>query len=318
MKPAAASGAGGLAVALGACADERAEVFVRPAGGPAPAGCRIIGTLTGPRRGRDTTLPVTARLQPVADGRTARAILTEPAYWTPDLPNLYRLEARLEGGADPATATDRLVGLRRFGVRGRSLWLDGHRWVPRAVAVSGRDDLAACKAAAVAAVVSEPDELLLARADEIGVAVLAVVSSTKASDPAAVVAMLAAWTAHPAAVVAILPAGLPPDVVATIATASRPDRDTLLVAATVAGAEPPPASLSPGIDVLVVALEPGGAPDPAWRDGAALPLLAWRREPTTPAAGRRPCDALQATLAAWGIAAGRDHVPWDWAGYVVA
>jgi beta-galactosidase/beta-glucuronidase len=31
-----------------------------------------------------------------ATGPASRAILTEPAFWTPDLPNLYRVEARLE------------------------------------------------------------------------------------------------------------------------------------------------------------------------------------------------------------------------------
>jgi hypothetical protein len=318
MKAASASGTGGLVIALGRCADERAEVFVRPAGGPLADGCRIVGTLAGPRRGRDTTLPVTVRLQPTVAGGPARAILTEPAYWTPGLPNLYRLEARLEGGAEPACATDRLVGLRRFGVRGRSLWLDGHRWVPRAVAASGSDALAACKAAAVAAVITEPDEPLLAQADAIGVAVVAVVSSATSADPAAVVAMLAAWAAHPAAVVAVLPAGLSPDLVAAIALESRPRRDTLLLAATVAGAVPPPASIPAGVDVLAVAFDPGGTPHEAWREGAAVPLVAWRREPTMPAMGRGPCDALQATLAAWGIAGGRDRLVWDWAGYVVA
>jgi len=32
---------------------------------------------------------------------------------------------------------------------------------------------------------------------------------------------------------------------------------------------------------------------------------------------RQSCDQLQATLAAWGLAAGGDR-PWDWAGYFVA
>lgn len=311
MTPAAGTDGDVLTVALGACADVRAEVVVRTA---AP-GARIVGTLTGPRRGRDTTLPVTARLQPMTGG--ARAILTEPAYWTPDLPNLYRLEATIEGIAGSPHAIDRLLGLRRLGVRGRSLWLDGRRWVPRAVAAAGSDGIAHCKPAALAALVGEPDGSLLAWADEIGVAVLAVVSSEAAADPAAAAGRIAAWAAHPSAVAAILPAGLPPAAVAAIATASRPRRDTLLLAATVAGAAPPPESIPAGIDALAVTIDPDGGPHDAWRVGVAVPLVAWGREPFAPAAGRAPCDALQARLAAWGTAGGRDRLAWDWAGYVV-
>jgi hypothetical protein len=315
MTSAAGTGGDGLGVVLGACADVRADVLVRPAVGPVPAGCRIVGTLTGPRRGRDTTLPVTARLQPTSGG--SRAILTEPAYWTPDLPNLYRLEATVEGAAGPPVGVDRLVGLRRLGVRGRSLWLDGRRWVPRAVRASGLPGIDACKPATLAALVSEPDETLLEQANEIGVAVLAIVSSEAAVDPAAVADRIAGWAAHPSAIAAILPVGLSPEAVATIATTSRPRRDTLLLAASVAGADPPPESLPAGIDVLAVTVEPGRTPHGAWRAGAALPLLAWSHEPASPAAGRAPCDVLQATLAAWGTAGGRERLAWDWAGYVV-
>jgi len=314
MKPAAGSGGDGLTVALGACADMRAEVLGRLPADSEPPGGRIVGTLTGPRRGRDTTLPVTAPLQPTAAG--FRVVLTEPAYWTPDLPNLYRLQATVEPSAGPSKVIDRLVGLRRLGVRGRSLWLDGRRWVPRAVAASGVDGIEACKPASLAALVSEPDEPTLARADEIGVAVLALVA-TAASDPAAAAARIAAWAAHPSAVAAILPAGLPPETVVGIAASSRPRRDTLLLAATFTGAAPPPATIPTGVELVAVAIEPGGQPHEAWRPGAALPLVAWCREPTSPAAGRGPCDALQATLAGWGTAGGRDRLAWDWAGYVV-
>jgi len=48
-----------------------------------------------------------------------------------------------------------------------------------------------------------------------------------------------------------------------------------------------------------------------------VPLLAWRRDGSTPVSGRGPCDALQAALAAWGTAGGRDTLGWDWAGYLV-
>ena len=298
---------------LGRCDEMRAEVLLRLGSTGEPA--TIEGTLSGPRRGRDTTLPVTARLQPTATPGWARAILTEPAYWTPDLPNLYRLQAKVTAPDRSVQQIDSLLGLRRLGVRGRSFWLDGHRWVPRAVAAEGIAGIDGCKPAALAALVTEPDEATLTRADAIGVAVLALVSAT-ATVPAAIVDRIAAWSAHPSAVLAMLPTQMPAATVAEVAHAVRGRRDTLLLAATVAGTQPPPVTIPPGIDALVIALGGDELPHDTWRDGVGAPLVAWRRAVSSPATGRAPCDALQAVLAGWA-ARGSDTRPWDWAGYIV-
>jgi hypothetical protein len=294
----------------------RAEALVRaelPAGGTAAT---ITGTLTGPHRGRDTTLPATARLQPTATAGLGRAILTEPAYWTPDLPNRYRLQATITHAGGSPVAVDRLVGLRRLGVRGRSLWLDGHRWVPRAVRAEGITGIDACKPAILAALVEEPDEQTLARADEIGVAILALASGT-GTHPGAVAERIAAWSAHPSVAVAILPQQMPAADVDEVMSGARGRKDTLLLAAAVSATSPPPETIPSGIETLVVAIEPDAIPHDDWRAGAPPPLIAWRRQDAAPAAGRSPCDALQAALAAWATRDGRDVHPWDWAGYVV-
>lgn len=302
---------------LGGCDDVRAEVLVQARHRPDGAEATITGTLTGPHRGRDTTLPATARLQPTATAGLARAILTEPAYWTPDLPNRYRLEATITSAGGSPVIADQLVGLRRLGVRGRSLWLDGRRWVPRAVRIDDVAGIDACKPAALAAVVTEPDEATLDHADEIGVAVLAMVSDS-VTNATAVADRITTWSAHPSAAVAILPDDVPAATVAEVAAAVRGRRDTLLLAATVAAATPPPTAAPAGIDVLMVALETDVDPHDGWRAGAGLPLIAWRRQPAAPMTGRRPCDELQAVLAAWGSTGDRHVRPWDWAGYVVA
>ena len=301
---------------LGRCDEMRAEVFVQVASGAAGKPRGISGTIAGPRRGRDTTLPATARLQPTSTPGRARAIVTEPAYWTPDLPNLYRLEATVERGDQPPASVDRLVGLRRLGVRGRSLWLDGHRWVPRGIAGTGPDDLAACKAASVAAVIDDPDEATLSRADELGVAVIAVLATTT-GDHAESVRRIAAWAAHPSALVVIMPSTADLTAAAAIGAAAHGRKDTLLLAATVSGAAPPSDAVPPDIDALVVTLAADATPHDGWRGGAPVPLLAWRGAQTSPAVGRAPCDALQSTLAGWGTAGGRDTLAWDWAGYLI-
>ena len=318
--------AGRFAVVLGRCDDMRAEVFVRytPGAGSEVADLQIAGTLVGPRRGRDVILPVTARLAAVAGGDEprpplARAILTEPAFWTPELPNLYRLEAAVLRRGERVASIDRLVGLRRLGVRGRSLWLEGRRWVPRAVACAtvADFDAGAMHASELAVAASDPPAAVCERADEAGVAIIAILDGAAARNPAAAAARIASWAIHPSVVAVIVPRESSAGIAAAIAAAARSVKGTMLVAHEVDGCAPPPA-VPAGIDALVVGLPAGGLPHEAWRLAApAAPLLAWRQDAGVAAEPRRACDRLQAALATWGVATGTERLPWDWAGYAV-
>jgi hypothetical protein len=319
---------------LGRCDSLRAEVYVRavvPAGVD-PASVTLAGTLTGPDCKHAITLPVTAKLTAIrrddtaakADTLVARAILTEPSSWTPELPNLYRLEARLEAGGQELAACQRPVGLRRLGVRGRSLWLDGRRYVPRGVAAApDAIDLVRFRAAALAAVVPDPAEAFLARCDAEGLAVIAMLADEggHALDVEAAAAAIARWAWHPAVLVAVVPRGVSAEAAGEIASNTRTCRDTLLLACEVDGTRPPPL-LPAGIDLLVVTLPAGGLPHEAWRtDSPGVPLLA-RRPAAASAAeseppSRRECDTFQATLAGWGTGGGAGPPP-DWAGYLVS
>ena len=300
-----------IIVTLGPCDDMRAEVFVRPAD-DVPPGTRLVGSITGPRRGRDTTLPVTARLVPLpgaADsGPASRAILTEPAFWTPELPNLYRVEARLEPSAGAAGPVDAWIGLRRLGVRGRSFWLDGRRWVPRVV-VHLRDVVAA-KAATVGLASASPAAELLAATDELGVAVLPLLDAGSLDVPG-----IAALARHPSAMLVVITADASPETIAARIAAVRRAKGTLLIGMAVDGTRPPPVGAE-GSDFLAVMLPAGGLPHDTWRSPPAQPLVAWRQEADV-AAPRAACDALQRDLALWRLAGGGDMSPWDWAGYLV-
>jgi len=301
----------GIFVTLGSCDDMRAEVYVRPAG-HVPLGSTIAGSLTGPRRGRDTTLPATSRLMPLSDtaatGPASRAILTEPAFWTPDLPNLYRVEARLEPQGGDAWTADAWIGLRRLGIRGRSFWLDGRRWVPRVVVGSG--DLAAAKDAEVGLATESPADDLFARADEIGVAVVSLLDAAMLT-----AARIAAIACHPSAMLAVLAADVVDDLANRVA-AVRSVKGTLLLGMAVDGSRPPPA-VAEGADFLVLTLPAHGLPHDGWRSLPLRPLVAWRTTGhVTVAGGRAACAALQRDLALWGLARG-DALPWDWAGYLV-
>ena len=242
-----------ISVLLGPCDDMRAEAFVRLVGSGTSA-ARITGTIIGPRRGRDTTLPTTSRLVPLPGGAdvgpVSRAILTEPAYWTPELPNLYRLEATVDspstGPSDSAAGrTDTLIGLRRLGVRGRSLWLDGRRWAPRAVVAAGRPDLPAVKAASLGAVLVNVLEEDLASADEMGVALIPLLGAADL-----MTAKVAALARHPAAMLALVAADVPSEVIAGRLATLRRTKGTMLIGQAVDGSQPPSMVKTP-LDFIV-------------------------------------------------------------------
>jgi hypothetical protein len=315
---------------LGRSDSLRAEVFFRatlPPGVEAAA-ATLSGTLTGPDCLRAITLPVTAKLaalrpggEPPADGTlVARAILTEPAFWTPELPNLYRLDARLDVGKHKLATWRRSVGLRRLGVRGRSLWLDGRRYVPRGLAApADAIDTTAFREAALAAVVPDPPEALLDRCDTEGVAVIGLLADDvgRPLDVAEATAAVIRWARHPAVLMAVMPRGVTAEAAAAIAGAVRGRRDTLLLGREVDGLAPP-VEAGDGIDLLVVAVPSAGLPHDAWRTAPPLvPLIAQRSAETAGCSEptRRGCDSMQAALAAW--AAGQPDPHRDWAGYLV-
>lgn len=317
----------GLDCILGRCDSLRAEVFFRAARPPGGGGDLLTGTLSGPACRRAATLPVTSRLAPVDAGPgapvgtvVARTILTEPSFWTPELPHLYDLEARLLTGGREEVAWRRAVGLRRLGVRGRSLWLDGRRFVPRGLVRAAADiEPGRFREAGVAAVVSDPPGPLLEACDAEGVPVIAVLADAtdRPLDGPEALARIVRWTWHAAVLMAVVPRGASTTMAAELAAAVRPRRGTLLLAREVDGSLPPPA-VPPGVDALVVTLPAAGLPDDAWRTGGPdVPLLARRvGDPAAAAAppSRRACDSLQAELASWSVgAAGPCR---DWAGYV--
>ena len=310
---------------LGPCDDMRAEVFVLAAMPDAVGLVQLAGTLSGPECRRSITLPVAAPLTDLGgsgSGLLAKAVLTEPAFWTPELPNLYRLDARAVAGGETVAECTRRIGLRRSGVRGRSLWVEGRRWVPRGVACEpAACDLESLRAAGAAAVVAEPPESLLTAADTSGLAVVAVVQPTDGQPIANhdAVHQIATWAAHPSVVMTVIGERLDDETAAALAARVQRLKGTMLLGRVLDGAAPPPLRHAAGIDGLVLALDADALPHEAWRDAAPpLPLVAWRRIGLPAQERRRGCDQLQAALAAWGLADGRSRQPWDWAGYLVS
>jgi hypothetical protein len=318
---------------LGRADDMRAEVWLRCTP-PAAASQETVvsGTIVGPECSTAATLPTTVQLvdQGAVEGQPAlaRGVCTEPGFWTPELPNLYLADVTLRRGDEIIAAGRRKIGLRRLGVKGRSLWLDGRRYVPRGVpGLADRAGLEALVPLSAAAVVTVSDttdlasesfaarlDAMLTLADRIGVAVVICIAPSDgvAPDPQLFQERLEGWSAHPSAFLVVLPSGL-----ADVAVAVGRRRGTMLLGLEVDGLQPPPLPVG-GIDLFVVRLPEDGVPHDAWQRVPALPLVAAiRGSDRVPADfARGTCDRLQARLAAWALPDLRDQ-PWDWAGYLV-
>ena len=322
-------------VLLGRCDEMRAEVYARLVARPSKAGAgrlSLVGTLVGPRCGTATTLPITVSWIDAAGGANvmARAVLMEPSYWTPELPNLYDVDLQVIAEDRPLMRVARAVGLRRLGVRGRSLWLEGRRWVLRGVSLEGENasggalqphHLAALHEQQTAGLVCDPDSALCAAADRLGVALAAILLDEARQNFAVPVAAerITAWAQHPSVALVILPRQLGMLQAAELAEAVRYTKGTLLLGLEVDAREPPPTNLPAGIDCLVAVLTNDHVPHDAWRALPPVPVLAWRQGGAAGGA-RTGCDALQAALAGWGMKAVNKagQIPWDWAGYLVS
>jgi hypothetical protein len=314
-----------LTLILGRCDSLRAEVFLRASlpAGVAPADAVITGTLKGPACRRAITLPVTGKFLTLppdtsrTDSIVARVVLTEPSYWTPELPSLYQIDARLVVSGRENRACRRPVGLRRFGVRGRSLWLDGRRFVPRGLVMAERDiDVRQFRDALLTAMVADPSEAFLDACDAEGVPVIAILSDAGGAPMTADVARerIATWAWHATVLMAVVPVAARDDDRERIADTTR---GTLLLAQEVDGSVPPPV-VAERIDAFVVALEANTVPHPAWRTTTpAVPLMARRPDAAGATLSRQSCDILQASLAAWRSGAETSLLPWDWAGYCI-
>ena len=323
---------------LGRADDMRAEVWLRCASSGILEGAAratvASGTLTGPQCATAATLPTTVVLvdQGWIEGQPSlvRGVCTEPGFWTPELPNLYRADVTLRQGDEVVAKGRSLIGLRRLGVKGRSLWLDGRRYVPRGVlqqpdptglaTLRGLSAVAVIDVALPVAAEGEGSATTLAEtlsvADRIGVGVILRLTSPSGlpDDSRAIAERIDSFGAHPSVMMVVLPRSGTHSGVDVTRLGRRPG--TMLVGQEVDGSAAPPFPAD-GLDAWVVVLPPDGVPHDGWRQPPQLPVVAAIREPLPPdpVSARAACDGLQARLAGWG----RQNVgsAWDWAGYLV-
>ncbi len=321
-------------VILGRADDLKADVLFQmsvPNSAETEAPLALEGFLTGPTSTRASTLPVRQNIQihsqqAVDEGTEilGHSILTEPAFWTPNVPMLYFVKCRITSSGREVALLSQTTGLRRLGIRNHSLWLDSHRFVLRGVTCGNRDTTSAEQHSAspenhrTAKVLDLPAEISckadslelkldekLKTADEIGRPMI--IRLHPKSQPSTISSVICRLTSHPSVFLTVIPKTLLPE-----APKLSPYKGTMLFGAEMS-AEIPPPELPNGIDLAIVRLSQT-VPDSSWKTPPPYPVIAWQ---TGVPSQRQECDRLQALLASWRTAPKSPPSSWDWAGYLV-
>ncbi len=297
-------------VILGRCDDMRSEVYVRFRDLHESKEVPVIsGTLTGPESSLAITLPTTATLSDLGPGPDdtllARAVLTEPGYWTPELPHQYHLRVDVNVSNTVVASCNRHVGLRRLGIRSRSFWLEGRRWVPRGVHCRPDEiDPDVFRTSLTSAVIDKPPEDVCMMANEQGIPILA------RFDRESIIQHISLFS-H-VSVMAVILHDMRHDQCKHIIELIRPLKGTSLLGLEVDGGQPPP-TIPEGLDFLVVSLQRDETPHDGWHQPHALPCIGFRPKKDNAQNQRKHCDALQTDLSRWLQTSSE---PWDWAGFI--
>ncbi|MCC7085967.1 MAG: hypothetical protein IT427_13270 [Pirellulales bacterium] len=297
-----------LDVFLGAASPAEARIYARLdlSADEAAMGCRIAGRVIGPECAFSQTLPARVPMLDRSEGNRLllESAVPDPCFWTPELPFLYRMQIDLRRDGDTIDKHERFVGIRRFGVRDRSLYFEGKRFVLRAVrlklGISDYNSLFQEHAAFLretwtALVIPEPGEELCEIASRGGLLLLAQLSGTNST--AREIGRLAKW---PAVAMAIVDGGS-----ALPAQALQAARNLMFAEAVRAEAS---IRLADWAQIAVVEVGELSEMEKRTR-GCNLPMVAYRPElePRKIEAARSGCDRLQRDLARYG----------DFAGYIV-
>ena len=148
-----------LRIVYGESTPDRATILIELG---SPNDVRLTGKVKGPFSNYSQTLTTTTRF----DSKTnyASVVITDPCFWSPLLPLHYSVEAVGTRDGQTIVEANQRFAIRRLGVRGRHLFLEGKRIVVRAI---HRDHVAsagfeACRecAASIWGVTSDDHELL--------------------------------------------------------------------------------------------------------------------------------------------------------------
>jgi hypothetical protein len=155
----------------------RATVYARLPASAERAGMTLAGHVRGPRCATAQTLPATAPLVDLGPGPTllARALVTDPSFWSPDLPAIYDVVVELRRGSEVVAQTKRQIGFRPLGVRGKWILREEKPWVLRGVMTrsTNETDIGRWREAAAVLVDNSGDDWDWGEASRLGVPLFA-------------------------------------------------------------------------------------------------------------------------------------------------
>jgi hypothetical protein len=258
--------------------------------------------LHGPVCAFARTLPSVVTAKVARDRRGVEFLVTEPCYWTPQLPFLYDLRLRMQNAQGTIHELDRSIGLRRLIAHGRDLRLNGERIVLRGGCCEQLEPslLAEARAAETAILTPSPDNNGFDAAANTGV--FLIVDATEKSGDVMSIFLGLSW--QPAAALVLLTRE---QIAADRVRAAR--RMNLLLAQRIkADDRTVEADVAASADLIAVELAEGDRP-PAWMAKVSKPVIAIRqgRAYADLYEARAACDRLQAELAP----------EFDFAGYFV-
>ena len=318
---------------LGKSGDFRADVFFQfifPKITGIEIPLTLDGFLSGPTSTSASTLPIHQSIKTyshkVADNTVeivGHVVLTEPAFWTPSLPMLYTIKCKIMSAAREVISLHQTIGLRRFGIRNHSLWLDGHRFVVRGITCGKVDSNSFDKQISTAKEQNTTEIIDLSsdgscshgelpkldshlqKSDETGRPTIIRIQTETCSS--AMPNILCTLANHPSVFITVIPPSLLPELENFTLF-----KGTMLFAIEVSGESASP-EIPSGIDVAIVQLT-NSEPEASWKKPPSYPIIAWNKEF---ASQRQECDRLQAALANWRNSSGSPPSTWDWAGFLV-
>lgn len=222
---------------------------------------------------------------PTLDAAGLTALVTEPCYWTAQMP--FQYQVHLTADAEATAAESFLTGVKRFAARGEHLYWEQKRVVLRGLQTDAptKAELLQAHKREVALLVADPGQEMCELASQWGVPLLVDLTSTQGS----VAERLEDFAWHPAVMLVILSAEqlratLPKHRWPFLLAAHCRERDAAIGN---------PAELC---DLLFV--ESVGDSLPSWIEGVDLPVIAFAPQPAAEIAmARQACDKLQAALA---------------------
>lgn len=256
-----------------------------------PGDFQLSGTLSGPHCKYADTLPATYAFtnRGAPSWVSAEALVPEPCFWTPQMPQLYDAEIELREGGRVVAQAKRIFGIRRLGTGRHTLIFDGKPWVLRGVVADEllHTELADWNDAQMAMCVRNPNDALCDAASREGVLLVAELGQADVGE----IVRLRRWPS--VGIIAVTAPrdadlrGLPQN---AVLACRLPAREAL---------QP-----TPWADALAVDVNPAEPLEGLVR--SVLPVLVIRREGRVESigAGRRRCDRLQRDLAPLGQFAG--------------